>query len=384
MVALALLALFGHAALWVGIDNRVHATGLARRWVKLISLAIYVVLVGVPLAVAADVWRAAPPSGPAFAWPLPWNAGTVYAGLCAVYGAAHVPRWAFERWQVSQPLPAVRQVAERTCDVATRLGRPPAGDLRTRLFARLPFNEIWRLRVLEYRLTVGRLPAALEGLSICHLSDFHVSGRIERPYFEEVVRLTNELAADVVVFTGDLCDKADHIEWMAETFGRIRAPLGKYYILGNHDLRTHAVERLRHAIRQAGFIDVSRHVEPLADRPAVIAGNEAPWFPLTEPHFDALPAETLRILLAHSPDQLTWARDRGFDLMLAGHTHGGQICFPLVGAVVCPSWHGTRYACGFFEAPPTLMHVSRGTSTHFPYRLNCPPEITKLVLSRAG
>ena len=69
--------------------------------------------------------------------------------------------------------------------------------------------------------------------------------------------------------------------------------------------------------------------------------------------------------------------------MLAGHTHGGQIRFPLIGPVVCPSWHGTRYSSGFFDERPTLLHTSRGTGSLMPLRWNCPPEITKLVLRSA-
>src|SRR5262249_5702051 len=88
----------------------------------------------------------------------------------------------------------------------------------------------------------------------------------------------------------------------------------------------------------------------------------------------------LKILLAHTPDQITWARRLGFDLMLAGHTHGGQIRFPLIGPVVCPSWHGTRYSAGFYDEPPTLLHTSRGTASLMPLRWNCRPEITKLTL----
>ena len=69
--------------------------------------------------------------------------------------------------------------------------------------------------------------------------------------------------------------------------------------------------------------------------------------------------------------------------MLAGHTHGGQIRFPIAGPVICPSWHGTKYAGGFFHTEPTVLHVSRGTASLFPYRMNCRPELTKLVLRSA-
>jgi predicted MPP superfamily phosphohydrolase len=88
----------------------------------------------------------------------------------------------------------------------------------------------------------------------------------------------------------------------------------------------------------------------------------------------------LHVLLAHSPDQFKWARRRDFDLMLAGHTHGGQICLPVIGPIHCPSWHGVKYASGVFFEPPTVMHVSRGVSSELPIRLNCRPEVTKLVL----
>jgi predicted MPP superfamily phosphohydrolase len=90
----------------------------------------------------------------------------------------------------------------------------------------------------------------------------------------------------------------------------------------------------------------------------------------------------LRILLSHSPDQLEWARRHDFDLVLAGHTHGGQIRFPLIGPIIAPSRFGGRYACGVFCEPPTLMHVSRGVSSMFPVRLRCPPELAKLTLVR--
>jgi predicted MPP superfamily phosphohydrolase len=84
--------------------------------------------------------------------------------------------------------------------------------------------------------------------------------------------------------------------------------------------------------------------------------------------------------LSHSPDQFTWAQRWDFDLMLAGHTHGGQFCLPLIGPVLSPSWHGVLYAGGTFAAGPTVMHVSRGTCSELPFRLNCPPEISKITL----
>jgi predicted MPP superfamily phosphohydrolase len=229
------------------------------------------------------------------------------------------------------------------------------------------------------------MSAALDGVSVCHWSDFHLSGRIDRDYFHEVVRLTNLAGPDLIALTGDVCDSASCIDWLSEILAPVRARLGKFFILGNHDLRTKDLARLRSVLDEAGFTDLGGRRVAIHEGRIELAGNERPWIP-DEPPESLRTAggqgDPLKILLSHSPDQLAWARQRGFDLMLAGHTHGGQICFPVIGPVLCPSWHGVKYAAGFFDDPPTMMHVSRGTASHFPIRWNCPPEITKLVLRR--
>src|SRR5262249_39095578 len=116
----------------------------------------------------------------------------------------------------------------------------------------------------------------------------------------------------------------------------------------------------------------------------LLTGNELPWIrPEGEGNGQSIQNDescSLRILLSHAPDQINWARRRRYDLMLAGHTHGGQIRFPLFGAVLAPSIYGTKYACGLFYKAPTLMHVSRGISGLTPVRYNCRPEMTLLRL----
>ena len=84
----------------------------------------------------------------------------------------------------------------------------------------------------------------------------------------------------------------------------------------------------------------------------------------------------------HSPDQIAWARDHDADLVLAGHTHGGQICFPILGAVACPSIHGTRYTDGVYREGTTVLHVNRGLSGRTLLRWLCPPEISLLELTK--
>ncbi len=87
-----------------------------------------------------------------------------------------------------------------------------------------------------------------------------------------------------------------------------------------------------------------------------------------------------RLLLSHTPDHFAWARAHGVDLMLSGHNHGGQIVLPVIGPVFAPSRYGVRYAAGAFWSEPTLLYVSRGLSGRHPLRLNCPPELTRIVL----
>ena len=87
-----------------------------------------------------------------------------------------------------------------------------------------------------------------------------------------------------------------------------------------------------------------------------------------------------RLLLSHTPDYFGWAREQKVDLMLAGHNHGGQIVLPVVGPVFAPSRYGVRYASGAFWSEPTLLYVSRGLGGRHPIRLNCPPELTRIVL----
>ena len=86
------------------------------------------------------------------------------------------------------------------------------------------------------------------------------------------------------------------------------------------------------------------------------------------------------MLLSHSPDQVYWAQQNHFDFVLAGHTHGGQVRFPWIGPIVAPSKYGVRYSAGEFQEGNTVMQVSRGISGLQPLRINCPPELTKIVL----
>jgi hypothetical protein len=269
------------------------------------------------------------------------------------------------------------------------------------LLSRLPGNQILEMHVHEKELAIPRLTPAHDGLRIAHLSDLHMSGRITKAYFEQVVDEVNRARPDLIALTGDIVERPECLQWIPDTLSRLRAPHGVYYVLGNHDRRVDC-RHLSSVLADAGLVHLGGRCHQIVAREAtlILAGNELPWFkpaPSVErraeggepadfsgPPLSALRPQPLRILLAHTPDQFRWAQRHEFDLMLAGHNHGGQVCLPLIGPILSPSRHGVRYAAGVFRCGSTVMHVSRGTSGLTPIRFNCPPEIAILTLRQSS
>lgn len=392
-LAMPLLAVgaVGHVVLWVGIVNRTHGVAMHRVLLDFLTALCGVALVAIPLAVAAVFWShgAIVPAGP-------WDAalGTCWAWIGI---SALVALWAtlvklFHVWH-----PASHQQQGRTnlaanhtkeLDVQRLVDEPLAAPGLPRLLGRLPYNQAVRPWFHEKRIELPRLVATDAELRIVHITDLHMSGRIARRYFEEVFERVNDWQPDVIAITGDLVERPMCLDWVPTTLGRLRAAHGVYFVLGNHDLRVDC-RQLRAALTGDGLTDVGgRWCElSVGETRLVVAGNELPWFPPAADLADCPPHDEhglpVRLLLSHSPDQFGWAEAHGVDLMLAGHCHGGQVRFPLVGAVLAPSVHGTRYTAGVFRRGETVMHVSRGVSGMAPFRFNCPPEVTLLTLRGA-
>jgi predicted MPP superfamily phosphohydrolase len=267
-----------------------------------------------------------------------------------------------------------------TVDIAQRLGKKPVGEGPYRYLTRVPGNEIFRVEVSQKEYRLPRLPREWDGLSILHVTDLHLIGTIDRSFFEELFEVANDMRADLVVFTGDLLDRQDCNDWLPTTMGRLDAPLGRYFILGNHDWYLDH-RATRQALCDCGWIDVAGRTIEIEHRGRrlAIGGTERPWMG-EHPDFDTNSQDAFRLLLSHTPDHLEFARSQNVDLMLSGHNHGGQVVLPIVGPVYAPSQFGVRYAGGVFWREPTLLYVSRGISGQHPLRINCPPELTKLVL----
>lgn len=387
---LGLVAALGHFALWIVLHNWINAVQCPRPLQKAINYGTLAVAVLGPAAVAVALvcWLLSPADSSVSAWPTALaEAGPavwLYLGLCSLIAVVGVPRFLY-RYYTSRPPACLVADHSQQIDVAAVLGQPLAAPGPRGWLVRLPGNQSLQLDIREKHVRIPRLPAELAGLSIAHLSDLHYTGKIERAYFEEVVRRANQLNADLIAITGDLLDKSALVEWLPETLGKLQAPLGVWCVLGNHDRRIDTA-RLRAKLAELGIEQLSGRAVTIEHNGAsiLLAGNELPWFkPAADNPLDAsADGAPLRILLSHSPDQIHWARQRHFDLMLAGHTHGGQIRLPGIGPLISPSFYGARYASGTFELPPTVMHVSQGISGKTPLRYRCPPELIKLVLVR--
>jgi hypothetical protein len=384
-ILLSGLAVVGHAALVVFLSNRLHATALPHGLLRTLSQLGHLSTVTMAaLAVSFVARNGGDGSGGFFAAvPLPL---LVYGSVCVVIALGPALSTAL-RNRLRRPPAELIGNRSRVVDMRDQKGMVWEG--KSRLVVRAPFNESLLLEVNRKELRVPRLDPKLDGLRIAHLSDLHLTGRIGRPFFDEVVRITSNLECDLVAITGDIADKNPCLDWLPGTLGKLRARLGVYYVLGNHDVRVDRA-RMCKILDDAGLVPLSgrwARVES-AGCPILLAGSAMPWIG-PPPRPEEWPTEIdgrlpLRIVLSHTPDAISWAKTHEVDLVLAGHLHGGQIRLPLVGPVLGPSFHGTKYSSGVFFEPPTLLHVTRGLSAKLPLRFNCSPELTELVLRAAG
>jgi uncharacterized protein len=238
--------------------------------------------------------------------------------------------------------------------------------------------------ITETVIHLRKLPPAHDGLKIVHLTDIHLSLYTPIEDVQRVVDLANSQHPDLVALTGDYVTFSPSYVWpAAQALGRLRARLGTFAVLGNHDFRVSAGEVTR-ALR-AQHIHVLRnwHYPLRAGESALwLVGVDDLWgsFDDLERAMDSVPAQDPKILLCHNPMAIGRAARFGIDLMLSGHTHGGQVRLPFIRSLY-RSKPGERFIDGWNQLGATQIYVSRGIGTVvLPVRLGCPPEITCLSL----
>lgn len=222
-----------------------------------------------------------------------------------------------------------------------------------------------------------------DAMTVAVLGDLHFDPLYETDYLARVVDVSNAISPDVIVLTGDYFSKsADRLEELAGLLGSLSSRLGVFAVLGNHDQRI-AADGITARLASAGVVVLRNRSVPLPTRPGwYVTGLESYWTGSPDPTvLAATPAGSRHLLLVHEPDSFDTLTDDRIALQVSGHTHGGQIRLPLMGALALPSW-GKKYSAGYYERGRRRLYVNRGIGTvdeH--HRLNCRPEITKLALS---
>jgi len=246
--------------------------------------------------------------------------------------------------------------------------------------------EARSLRVTPIAFASRDVPVAFDGLRVAFVSDIHHGPYFSRSRVRTTVRRINALHPDVVVLGGDYVHRdASYIRPVFAELSRLRAPLGVYGVLGNHDHWEGAPETLA-AMAAAGILDLDNRGAWLRRDGSRLRlcgvgdlwedGQDLP---------DALGGATAGdfvILVTHNPDFVAEIGRAPVDLALAGHTHGGQVTLLGRWAPFVPSRYGQKYRAGLVdEAVPVLVTVGVGSTTP-PLRLGAPPEIVLLTLRR--
>ncbi len=251
--------------------------------------------------------------------------------------------------------------------------------------------ERTRFFVKEIDLPVPGLHPDLAGLRIVQISDLHVSAFLSVADAARVVDMANELRADLAFVTGDIISSfGDPLEASIRELGRLRAPAGILGCHGNHEIyancqglatrlgKAHGIEFLRDQAKELRFGNGILNVTGVDFQPS---GTRARYLRGAERH--VIPGVT-NLLLSHSPDVFPVAVAKGFDTILAGHTHGGQVTVEILNQTVNLARVATPYVAGLYRIDKRSCYVTAGIGTiGLPVRLGAPPEITLLRLRPA-
>lgn len=235
----------------------------------------------------------------------------------------------------------------------------------------------------RYDLEIPNLGEKWAGKKLIQVSDIHSSEFVRENFIGKIFDRINDEKPDIIVFTGDyVTGRPGYMEAVKNQAKKLKAKI-KAAIIGNHDRWTSETVVVE-GLKKAGFRVLIDDVYHLGNGPNSfkIVGMDDLW--TGNPNFE----KTLRevdlsteacILLSHNPDVFYIAASMGVPVVLAGHTHGGQVKLPFIGAPILPS--GFRFEKGFYTRKRSLMYVNRGLGLIAPpVRFRCPPEVAVFTL----
>ena len=252
------------------------------------------------------------------------------------------------------------------------------------------------LTVVEHELPLADLSVEHEGLKVALLADLHRGPAVGRSYLEEVVARVNELKPDLIVMPGDFVSKSpSYFEDLETILANLNPRIASLATLGNHD-HWEGADKALETLQAAGVLALQNRAlylgpqKTLTETPEpgslCLAGVDDLWYGQPDfGFFQKVPRELPVLLLSHHPDV---AEEFGtvacrVDLQLSGHTHGGQVVLPGVGALATASAYGTKYLYGWCQGPswPVFTTCGIGTST-LPVRVGTQAEIVLFTLNR--
>lgn len=248
----------------------------------------------------------------------------------------------------------------------------------------------------RFDLPIADLGAEFEGFRILQISDLHCGPKLPHDYLPQVVAAAKAEAPDAVVLTGDFVHKGfRHVEAAADSLQELTAPHGVFAVLGNHD----------HSIRNALGIRRHRHLsktitDALISRGVRVLDNESQTFRRGDDQLHlagvddlwsrrcdigralaGLNPATPRVLLAHNPRTVERLEGHRCDVMLSGHTHGGQVDLPRMGRVALGR-KAKQYAAGLYRYEQTHLYVNKGIGFGWRFRYGVRPEVAVFQLRR--
>ena len=264
--------------------------------------------------------------------------------------------------------------------------------------------EPHRVVVREFEVVLPDLRHEADGLRVLQLSDLHVSAMTSARFLARAIETCNDLKPDIVALTGDFVSRRnsylgpsgariwarpimDYAHEMAHEVSKIQARIGVVAVPGNHDHARDSSAAISNLLEENGvqvLFNRNLRLEACGDLAICGVDDLRAGNPDYERAFANVTRDEAQIILAHNPRAMEMMRGRNA-LLLSGHTHGGQIHFPLTNFRRRPSdMHGSPWFGGWYRQHRTQMYVSSGLgSVHFPARLRCPPEIVVFTLRRA-
>lgn len=259
--------------------------------------------------------------------------------------------------------------------------------------AKAVYEAQYHLIVERHSLTMPQLPSNLKGFKICQISDTHLGPYFDLGKLDSLIQLVLAEKPDLVVITGDFIDDLSFLQPAIKRFDDLRSsiPYGIYFCLGNHEYFQN-IELIRSALKKSSvtLLDNQSALIVPGEQPFYLMGVDYPWADVSRrgsvsdskrhEYFavanQSVPPNAFKVFITHHPDFLMNGFAAQIPLTLAGHTHGGQVV--IGGKSLLPSNY--QYMRGLYQENQVYGYVSSGAGHWFPFRLNCPREISVFTL----